>query len=183
MRELARATGEHLRARAGYRGAFGIDGILTADGFRPTELNARMSAGIASVARTIDSALFTLLQYNLVAGRDPQVDTADLEAWALPLMDAGRFAKPIAMSSQQVAADPFDVTVEWDGARLTRSWEETGWVVSVGPNPAGTYCRLSTPAPPPCARVADLNVALMRFLDAELGTDFGEVSAAPDVRR
>ena len=39
MRDVARRVGEHLRAAYGYRGAFGIDGVLTADGFRPTELN------------------------------------------------------------------------------------------------------------------------------------------------
>jgi hypothetical protein len=55
--------------------------------------------------------------------------------------------------------------------------------VAVGPNAAGTYCRLNTPPPAAGTRVADLNVALMRFLDAELGTGFGPVSAAPETRR
>jgi hypothetical protein len=184
MRELARRTGDHLRATVGYRGAFGIDGVLSEDGFLPTELNSRMSGGIASLARVVDGSLFTLLQHNLVDGRDPGVSAADLEAWALPRMDGARFAKPIAMSPRQVAADPFDVHVRWDGQELARSWSETGWQVSVGPNPAGTYCRLVTPSDPvPGTRVADLNVALMRFLDEELGTGFGPVRAAPDVRR
>jgi hypothetical protein len=184
MRELARRTGEHLRSLVGYRGAFGIDGILTADGFRPTELNTRMSAGIASITRGVDPGLFNLLQLNLLVGRDPQVDAATLEAWALPLMDAGPFGKAVAMSSRRVASDPFDIHVTWDGATLARSWDKTGWSVSVGPNSAGTYSRLNTPPGAlRAARVADLNVALMRFLDAELGTAFGDVSAAPDVRR
>jgi hypothetical protein len=184
MRELARRTGEHLRAVAGYAGAFGIDGVLTHEGFRPTELNARMSGGIATIARVVDAPLFTLLQYNLLAGRDPGVDAASVEAWALPLMDGTRVSKPIAMSPRQVGADPFDVHVTWDGSAFARSWSETGWSVSLGPNPSGTYCRVN---PPPGAldgrRVADVNVALLRFLDAELGTSFGEVSAPPDVRR
>ncbi len=184
MRELARRTGEHLRSLVGYRGAFGIDGILTADGFRPTELNTRMSAGIAAITHGVDPGLFTLLQLNLLAGRDPQVDVASLEAWAIPAMDAQPFGKAIAMSSRRVASDPFDVPVSWDGATLSRSWHETGWSVSVGPNSAGTYSRLTTPPGAlGAARVADLNVALMRFLDAEVGTRFGDVSAAPDVRR
>jgi len=184
MRDLARRTGEHLRATVGYRGAFGIDGVLTEDGFRPTELNARMSGGLASLARVVDGPLFTLLQSNLVDGRDAGVSVADLEAWALPRMDGARFAKPIAMSPRQVASDPFDVHVRWDGRRLTRSWSETGWQVSVGPNPAGTYCRLATPSDPvPGTRVATLNVALMRFLDEELDTGFGPVRAAPELRR
>ena len=81
-------------------------------------------------------------------------------------------------------ADPFDVHVRWDGRRLSRSTSETGWQVSVGPNPAGTYCRLVTPSDPvPGTRVAALNVALMGLLDEELHTGFGRVRSAPDVRR
>ncbi len=41
MRDAARRVGEHLRSAYGYRGAFGIDGVMTSDGFRPTELNSR----------------------------------------------------------------------------------------------------------------------------------------------
>ncbi|HEX6875235.1 MAG TPA: hypothetical protein VF165_06210 [Nocardioidaceae bacterium] len=43
MRELVRRTGSLLGERIGYRGGFGIDGVLTAHGFRPTELNPRFS--------------------------------------------------------------------------------------------------------------------------------------------
>jgi hypothetical protein len=107
-----------------------------------------------------------------------------LEAWALPLTDATRVAKPIAMSPLQVGSDPFDVHVTWDGSSFARSWSETGWSVSLGPNAAGTYCRVnSPPGMLDGHRVGDVNVALMRFLDAEVGTDFGEVTSPPDVRR
>jgi hypothetical protein len=47
MRELARRVGEGLRERVGYRGAFTVDGVLTVDGFLPTELNPRLGAGLA----------------------------------------------------------------------------------------------------------------------------------------
>jgi hypothetical protein len=183
MRDLVRRTGECLRGRVGYRGAFGIDGILTADGFRPTELNARYSGGLAGLARSVDTAAFNLLQLNLVVGRDPQVDTESLESWAVPAMDAAPFCKAIAVSPDRVATDPVDVSVTWDGTGLRRTDEATGWTVSAGPNPAGTYCRLTAPPSKVAGcRVADLNVALMRFLDAELGTTFGQVSVAPEVR-
>jgi hypothetical protein len=46
IRELMRRIGGHLRAEAGYRGGFTMDGIMTRDGFRPTELNARFGTGI-----------------------------------------------------------------------------------------------------------------------------------------
>jgi hypothetical protein len=184
MRDLVRRTGECLRLRVGYRGGFGIDGVLTRRGFRPTELNTRLSGGLAAMARQVDAALFNLLQFNLAVGRDPGIDVASLESWAVPAMDAARFSRALAVSPERVTAEPVDVPVSWDGASLHRSETDTGWSVSVGPNPAGTYCRLVTPSGGTDGlRTADLNVALMRFLDVELGTAFGEVSAAPDVRR
>jgi hypothetical protein len=184
MREIARRTGEHLRGLVGYRGAFGIDGILGVDGFRPTELNSRMSAGISTMARVVDGAAFSLLQHTLVAGGDPGVDVATLEAWAVPAMDATRFAKAIAVSTRSVAPEPRDLPVTWDGTHLALSAEPTGMCVSVGPNAAGTFCRLvTTPDAALPARVETLNAALLRFLDGELDTGFGEVHVAPDVRR
>jgi hypothetical protein len=182
MRELVRRTGEHLRRRVGYRGAFGIDGVLTADGFRPTELNTRFSGGLASMARAVDPGLFTLLQVNLVAGRETGVGVEELEAWAVPAMDAHRFCKALAMVPERVAAEPLDLAVSFDGTRLCLD-EEGAWTVSLGPNPAGTFARLVTPDDHVSGtRVGHLNVALMGFLDAELGTHVGPVTAAPDLR-
>jgi hypothetical protein len=183
MRRLVRDVGELLRAKVGYRGAFGIDGVLTADGFRPTELNPRMSAGISSLARVADTGLFTLLQFNLAVGRDPGVGVAELESWALPLMDEHRFARAIALAPVQVGEAPQEIPVCWEDGVLRRATDPSGWTVSLGPNPSGTYTRLMTPpgAEVP-TRAAELNVALMRFLDAEFGTGFGDVTMAPDVR-
>ncbi len=90
MRDVARRVGEHLRDEHGYRGAFGVDGVLTADGFRPTELNPRMSAG-AHLLTAVDRDFFQLLQANLLVGVDAGVTVADVEAF-LPEMDAERRA-------------------------------------------------------------------------------------------
>ena len=106
MRSLARDVGEHLREIAGYRGAFGIDGVLGRDGFRPTELNTRFAAGLASLARNLDPTLVQLVQLNLLAGRDPGVDVESLESWALPALDADRFARAVAVSPRQVVERP-----------------------------------------------------------------------------
>src|SRR5262245_12960709 len=97
MRELVRCAGEQLRELVGYRGAFGIDGVLTRDGFRPTELNSRLSGGLAAMTKQVDTGLFTLLQLNLLHGRDVGVTPEELEAWAVPAMDAARVCRAIAV--------------------------------------------------------------------------------------
>lgn len=88
MREVARRVGEHLRRAHRYRGAFGVDGVLTVEGFRPTELNPRMSAGATLLTR-VDSDFFQLLQASLLAGVDTGATVADVEE-LVPAMDAAR---------------------------------------------------------------------------------------------
>jgi hypothetical protein len=49
MRSAAGAVAKVLRSGFGYRGWFTIDGVMTTDGFRPTELNARAGAAIGTL--------------------------------------------------------------------------------------------------------------------------------------
>jgi len=182
MRDVARRVGEHLRTTRGYAGMFGIDGVLTADGFRPTELNPRMSAGAASVGASVDRRLFLLLQANLLAGRDPGLSARELES-VLPLMDRVRIGKPVAVGPTRTSGGPVSHPVAWDGTRLTRATGHTGTVLEMGDTPTGFFARLE-----PCRllepgdRLGPLNAALMAFLDEEHGTEFGPVTPAPSLR-
>lgn len=183
MRDLVRRTGEHLRERVGYRGAFGIDGVLTRDGFWPTELNSRAAGGLATLASGVDTSAFTLLQLALLAGRDPGVTVEALEAWAVPAMDATRVTKAVAMAERRVTEESLAVPVRWDGRVLRRAEEDRAdTTVTVGPSAVGTFCRVDGNPLVRGERVGHLNAALVRLLDAELGTGLGPVQAAPDVR-
>ena len=103
MRDAVRRVGAHLQSVHGYRGAFGIDGVLSADGFRPTELNTRMSAGASTVA-DVDPRFFLFLQTALLAGMDTGLTVADVES-LVPLMDARRTGKVVAVAEgSKVAA-------------------------------------------------------------------------------
>jgi hypothetical protein len=62
MRGVALRVGEALSERDGYRGPYGIDGVLTHDGFRPTELNPRMSAGAGVQLGSVDLPLGLLMR-------------------------------------------------------------------------------------------------------------------------
>jgi hypothetical protein len=182
MRELVRRTGALLSERVGYRGGFGIDGILTADGFRPTEINPRFSGGLTTLGRALDFRLFRLLQMNLTVGRDPGVTVAELESWALPALDARRIAQPKAVVDRPVVQESLEIAVSWDGDRLRRD-PEGDLTLLVGPNPMGAYAKIDTrDALAVGDRIGPLNAALMRFLDEELGAGFGPVEPAPDVR-
>jgi hypothetical protein len=183
MRSAARRVGDHLATAHGYRGAFGIDGVLTADGFHPTELNTRASAGVTTLAQ-VDPGFFTLLQDHLVAGLDPGLSVADLES-LVPLLDARRSGRPSAVGQGVSLGGTSSYDVLRRDGRLERAPEgvATGTTLVAADTPVGFFARLD-----PCAllapgdRLAPLNVELMAHLDAAHGAGFGPLEAAPDLR-
>jgi hypothetical protein len=86
------------------------------------------------------------------------------------------------MIHEPVLDSPLELKVSWDGSSLHRN--DTGdWLVEAAPTSGGVYARLNAPVDELTGvRVGELNAELMRLLDAELGSSFGEVAAAPDVR-
>ena len=182
MRDVVRRVGAHLQETEGYRGAFGIDGVLTADGFRPTELNTRMSAGVSTVAQ-VDLRFFTLLQAALVAGVDPGIRVADLEAM-VPLMDARRCGRAVAFGRGITVGGDVSFPVNWDGRAFTRADGETGNTLVMADTPSGFFAKLDPClALAPGARLAEVNVALYAFVHRELGSGLGALEPAPDLRR
>ena len=181
MRGAARRVGAHLQRDHGYSGAFGIDGVLTADGFRPTELNTRMSAG-ASTLSEVDRRFFTFLQAALVAGTDPGLTAADVEG-LVPAMDAARVGKVFAFGEGTAEAPQESYPVTWDGRSFARADEETGNLFQIGSAASGLFAKVEPcTAVVPGMRLAPVNAALLRLLDASYGTSFGPMEPAPDVR-
>ncbi len=182
MREAVRRVGEHLRTTYGYRGAFGVDGVLTTDGFRPTELNSRGSAGWTQVTQ-LDRKLFALLQDALVLGEDPGVRAADVEA-LLPLVEADPSGRAVALAKGVVVGDITEA-LTWDGSRfeVAEPGVVTENVLVMADTPSGLFAKVD-----PCAalapgvRLATVNVALYDLLRREYGVDLGDLTAAPDVR-
>jgi hypothetical protein len=181
MREAARRVGDHLAEAHGYRGAFGIDGVLTADGFLPTELNTRLSGGAALVC-DVDRRFFILLQAALVSGDHVDLTAADVET-LLPLMDARRAGRVIALGQGVSLGDTVSYPVSYDGRRMQRSDVETGNTLSAADTPNGFFAKVDPcSALRPGRRLADINLALAELMDREHGAGFGALTAGADVR-
>ena len=90
MRTAARRVGEALAGEHRYRGAFGIDGILTADGFRPHELNPRFSGGINTLNKGTADVPLNLLDQTVRSGANLDVDLEAVETVLLDAADANR---------------------------------------------------------------------------------------------
>ena len=133
MRDAVRRIGDLLAAEHGYRGAFGIDGVLTADGFLPTELNPRYSGGVSAIAQA-DPDLMTLLQMALMAGHDPGLTVEELESLT-GLLDARRVGKPVAVGQGESLGEEFSYPVRYVDGRLERADVETGSTLIAADNP------------------------------------------------
>lgn len=181
MRGAAHRVGSFLQREHGYRGAFGIDGVLTADGFRPTELNTRMSAGATAVSE-VDRRFFTFLQAALIAGVETGLTAAEVEG-LVPDMDARRTGKVVCAAEGTTVDRDESYPLTWDGTAFSRASSDTGSVFSIGAIPSGLFATVDPcTAVVPGQRLAPVNAALLAYVDATYGSNFGAMEPAPDVR-
>jgi hypothetical protein len=143
MRRLARSVAECLRKRHAYRGGFSVDGVMTADGFLPTELNSRFSGGLGAIAKGLPDLPLALVQAALVSGHDPGVTAAELEELLTSSADAHRWGGGGMLLASVTAAgtDTRSVVVAGDRVRLAADGEEGNGELMLGPSPAGGYLR------------------------------------------
>jgi hypothetical protein len=187
MRTLARALGTHLQRTYGYRGGFGVDGVITADGFVATELNPRFSGGLTRFAAVAPDAQLELVQINALLGRDVARPAVEIEQTALEQLEACRFVDVVGMSGTP-APETVHLRVRAGRRRLGVAAAEHRGVGSVqwGPsgNGVGSFVRLAIDSDvvERGDRCAPYGVLLYEFADRMWGTGFGAVAMPHDVR-
>ncbi len=180
MRAAGRRLGELLARDAGFRGAFTLDGVATADGFRPTELNPRFGAGLNVMTRGLRDLPVLLILDLVVAGHRLDVTAAELEELLLERADADRAGGTWNLHAHLPEELP-ERPIAYDGERWRWAEEdEPADAIAVG---GGEFARATfdperTPVGP---SVGPRAAALWEFLDAELGTSIGPLTAPPDV--
>jgi hypothetical protein len=193
MRSIARAAGRRLADDVDFRGAFTVDGVVTGEGFWPTELNPRFGAGLMAIARA-SGAPILLVNDLVVGGHDLGRPAAAIEAGLLELADdrrgggtwIGGLAHDAERNTRSVTRD---ATGTWHWSDADRSHASSG--ASTGAEVAGTvtigpsfvrcvYEPEHTPVGPSTAPRA---CEFWRFVDRELGAGLGPLTPAPDVRR
>lgn len=140
MREAARRMGVYLDGLVAYRGPFSIDGVMTSEGFRPTELNPRMSAGFGIQAASVPELHAGLLTRALIEG-DIDVDPHELEDVIVQAADRSRSLRigiPFAEARDQ---DSIPIEIGESAIRRTRE-EVAHGTLRIGPAPAGSYALL-----------------------------------------
>jgi RimJ/RimL family protein N-acetyltransferase len=194
MRVVALRVGALLRSEVGFRGSYSVDGVLTGQGFRPTELNPRWGAGMDVLGQGLPGLPLLILQWAVAAGRPSPVTADELEATVVASADANRAGGGwVTGSTAWHETREHAVVATDDGCRAaTRHGtaggdapgEATG-VVTTGPSSHGGFVRFTatpdrTPVGPPLApRVA----AAFRWADEALGAGIGPLEAAVPVDR
>ncbi|MEU6277484.1 ATP-grasp domain-containing protein [Streptomyces populi] len=150
IREIARRVGERLRDEAGYRGSFGVDAILTADGFRPIEVNARMGGFIVNGGPAAGVPL-DLIHAMVTEGEEAGISPAALERAVI-----GGFATvpgtslvfPLAQEPPGEARVLFLRWEEGNGFRPAGDGEPHEAVVQHVQTPVGSRLTLEFPSRP-----------------------------------
>jgi RimJ/RimL family protein N-acetyltransferase len=183
MRIVARRVGSLLRDEVGFLGTYTIDGVLTEDGFRPTELNPRLGAGVAPLVQGVPELPFLALHWAVGAGWPCPVAPEELESTVTAAADAHRGGGGwmVGRARWRETRD-HPVTVDDDGCEAAADDGAANGVVTTGPSSQGAFVRFTatpdaTPVGPPLAPRA---AAAFAWADRALGAGIGlRLHAAP----
>lgn len=186
MRQTARQVGKALQERMGFRGAFTIDGVMTEDGFRPTELNPRYGAGLAPIARAVPELPLSLVLTAVLAGEPLDYRPMELERLLVESADNKRGGGAYTViKTVQTRTREVPLVGGPSGYRAATEGEDPTATLSVGPGAIGGFVAFDpdpkhTPIGSPIAPAA---VAAFAFADRQFNTAIGPLSTASDVRR
>ncbi len=180
MRSAAREVARTLDRSVSYRGPFSIDGVATTDGFRPTELNPRLSPGFGIQAATVDGLMAGLLTRALIEG-DVSVDAEWLESTVVESADANRIARMGLPVIEQV--EPAMLHLEVVSGRLRPVDEPADGKLEVGSTISGSYVgmTLDPGVIPSGASMAPYAIDGARLAADRWGFGLGDIEPAPDV--
>lgn len=184
MAEAARRVGEELRRRVGYRGAFSVDGIVTAAGWRATEVNTRASGGFGMLKGL--TVPVGLLNAAIVEGWDDgALTSAVIESTLRPLLEADRALRLVRVLPALPPGTPASVAVCIDGqtARVAADGEEPDGELLVGRAATGAVVMSRVAArpgagPTPGPSAGPLAVALLDLADRLWSTGTAGLTAA-----
>jgi len=185
MRAMVKHVGAGLRDRVGFRGTFTIDGVLTADGFLPTELNPRFGAGINTLSKSLPELPLYVLHLAVCAGEDWEFRPRQLEQLILDGADRVRAGGGHSLSAgERDGTDNYNLAEVGGRYQIVADDAEAHATLTIGPSPLGTMVRLGlapehTPVGP---SVAPRFAMALELADRELGTQFGPSELATAVR-
>lgn len=184
MRALARKTGAYLRDTLGYRGVFTIDGVMTAEGFRPTELNPRFGAALGVMLGPMNAYLQALLMhYALIEGVELRMDPAAWEQVVLTHADAHRSGRVGFISEELKPEELLTRRYVFDEDRIHTTDEESCHAeLTLDPMSGGSFLNITLHDQPVGRYVAPRVASVLNAVYRELGSE-RRFEAARESRR
>lgn len=185
MRDAAYRAGTALREIVDYRDPFGIDGILSEDGYVPTEMNARSGAGPKTLGAGLPDLPLAPLCLAVIQGEKLDYRPDLLERAVVESADAHRTCAGWAVTRTTFDdSGVLEVVRDGDEYRETAADEEPHGTFQFGPSVVGGFVRFVLHPTQIHRRssAAPEVVRALRFADRALGTDFGALEAAKNLR-
>lgn len=186
LRAIARRVGRVLSADYGYAGGFTVDGVMTRDGFLPTELNPRMGAGIGRAVRSLPELALGAINRGLIAGADIDWRSREFEDLVVASADAARSGIGFLMvDAVPDTKQERGVVFSANACRLVRPGETPDATITWDRgSPAGSVAVRPDPDRVPAgSSIAPLVVRGFQLADRVWDLDLPNLSPARDVRR
>jgi hypothetical protein len=181
MRQCAQRVASHLQATTGYRGMFTLDGVLTRDGFRPTELNPRVGAAFGQLVSGAGLP-FELMHYAAIEGLTIDWQPERLERAVLDYSATRRNGRAGMLLPDRPSATTKLYLRDVEGQLQPCDPSDADLTTTYGPATAGGYLGIA----PVAGRVpigpafAPRAVRWLRQSSHLIGVDFPPMQAAPD---
>lgn len=180
MRATAKQVGEALHEMVDYKGLFTIDGVMTKNGFRPTEMNTRSGAGIKPLLTDLPNLPIEIIAQALMAGAELDYRPQELESLIITSADANRGGGTWAAIDK-----PLDTIEKRHVKRTENGWQwsddaNSDGTVSIGPGPLGSFVRLDLKpgAIKPGDPLAFTAKGFWKFIDENTGSGIGVLDTA-----
>jgi len=184
MREAAKNVGNALRDMVNFRGVFTIDGVMTKDGFRPTELNPRYGAGVMPLLKGLPDLPLELIAQAVISGSDKDFKPKQLEELIIKTADEERGGGTwctIPAHLPQIDKRPVKLTES--GWQWAADNDDRDGNLLVGPSPLGSFIRFApTSSIPIGPSFAPLARDFWRFIDENMDSQIGRLETARPVR-
>ena len=187
MRDVARRVGALLRQRFGFLGTFTVDGIMTDDGFVPTELNPRVGGALALMSEGIPETGLSLHTQFLAHEIDTGIRAGDIEEIVVAAADEHRMLP--AAEEVMHPVEPLERSIVLDdylNVRLADPGEERHGVLRSALfrsyAPAGVVVDIDKGRLPIGPSSAPLVAAALNLAADAVGVPLGPFEAARTVR-
>jgi hypothetical protein len=184
-RDTAKRVGNALREMVNYRGLFTIDGVMTKDGFRPTELNPRSGAGVMPLLKGLPDLPLELIAQAVVSGSESDFKPKELEELVIKTADQQRGGgtwSAVPTSLPPIDKRPVELTdLGWQWSDDEAKNDGT---VLVGPGVIGSFVRFTpnNSTIPKGKPFAPLARDFWRFIDENMSSNIGKLEPAKNVR-